>query len=101
MLAALSVALISFQIRDLGRTEEPINAVFWYAVFGSILMAVFLPFVAHGHDAGTWVLLLMIGVVCAFSQWLLTVSLRFGTVATVIIMDTTQLLWATLYGWLI
>ncbi len=101
LLAALSLALISFQIRDLGRTEEPISAVFWYAVFGSILMAAGLPFVAHAHDPGTWALLILIGVVCAFSQWLLTASLRYGTVASVTIMDTTQLLWATIYGWLI
>jgi len=101
LLAALSIALISFQIRDLGKSEEPISAVFWYALFGSVLMAAFLPFVATAHDAGTWALLILIGVVCAFSQWLLTASLRYGTVASVTIMDTTQLLWATIYGWLI
>ena len=101
LLAALSVAVISFQIRDLARTEESVCAVFWYAVFGTVLMAAFLPFVARAHDAGTWGLLILIGVVCAISQWLLTASLRHGTVASVTVMDMTQLLWATLYGWLI
>ncbi|MEP7351492.1 MAG: DMT family transporter [Sphingorhabdus sp.] len=101
LLAALSIALISFQIRDLGKTEEPICSVFWYAVFGSAFMAVTLPFVAHGHDPGTWALLLLLGVVGAIGQLLLTASLQYGAVASVMIVDTTQLLWAILYGRLV
>ena len=38
-------------------------------------------------------------VALAAAQLLLTTSLRFGSAATVIVMDYTALLWATLYGW--
>ena len=101
LLAAVFNAGISFQIRDLGRTEEPISVVFWFAVFGTLLMGPVLPFVYHSHDATTWALLLGIGVIGTLGQLLMTAALRFGAVASVIIMDYTQLLWATLYGGLI
>ena len=101
MMAALFNAGISFQIRDLGRTEEPICVVFWFAVFGTALMLPVLPFVMHPHDAATWALLLAIGVAGTLGQLLMTAALRYGAVASVIIMDYTQLLWATLYGRLV
>ena len=99
LLAALTSAVISFQIRHLGRTDNPVRAVFWYAFFGSLMTVGFLPFFAHRHDAGTWALLLAIGIVGALVQLLLAASLRHGAVASVIVMDSTLLLWATLYGW--
>jgi drug/metabolite transporter (DMT)-like permease len=37
----------------------------------------------------------------ALGQLLLTAALRFGTVASVIVMDYSGLFWATLYGWLL
>lgn len=98
LLSGLTTGVVSFQIRDLATTEQPINAVFWYAALGSLAMAVFLPFVAHRHDAGTWALLLLLGLVGLCGQLLLVAALRFGPVSSVIIMDTTQLLWAALYG---
>ena len=99
LLAALTSAVISFQIRHLGRTDNPVRAAFWYAFFGSLMAVGFLPFFAHGHDAGTWALLLAIGIVGALVQLLLAASLRHGAVASVIVVDSTLLLWATLYGW--
>ncbi|MDE2403319.1 MAG: DMT family transporter [Sphingomonadales bacterium] len=101
LLAALFNAVISFQIRDLSRTEEPIRVVFWFAAFGTAIAGVMLPFVFHAHDGATWAILLAIGVIGTLAQLLMTAALRFGAVASVIVMDYTQLLWATLYGRLI
>ena len=101
LLAALTSAVTSFQIRHLGRSDDPLRAVFWYAVFGSLLTAGFLPFFAHGHDAGTWALLLAIGLVGALVQLTLALSLRHGALASVVVVDSTQLLWATCYGWVV
>ena len=101
LLAALFNAGISFQIRDLGRTEEPIRVVFWFAVFGAAFMLPLLPFVFHPHDGATWALLLGIGITGTLGQLLMTAALRYGAVASVIVMDYTQLLWATAYGRLI
>jgi len=99
LLAAMTSAVTSFQMRHLGRTDDPVQMVFWYALFGSSLTAGFLPLFAHGHDAATWALLLAIGIVGALVQFTLAASLRHGSVASVIVVDSTQLLWATAYGW--
>lgn len=99
LLAAMTSAVTSFQMRHIGRTDEPVRSVFWYAVFGSGLTVGFLPFFAQGHDAATWALLLAMGIVGALVQLTLAASLRHGSVASVIVVDSTQLLWATAYGW--
>lgn len=98
--AGFMVALISIQIRDLGRTEESISIVFWFAAISSPLLALGLPFVMTPHTPWQWFLLLACGILGCIGQLLLTAALRFGQVATVIVMDYTALVWATLYGWL-
>lgn len=99
--AGFMVALISIQIRDLGRTEESISIVFWFAAISSPLLALGLPFVMTPHTPWQWFLLASCGVLGCVGQLLLTAALRFGQVATVIVMDYTALVWATLYGWLV
>jgi drug/metabolite transporter (DMT)-like permease len=96
--AALFNAGISFQIRDLARTESPISVVFYFAVFGGMLMAAFMPFYMTPHDATTWLILLGIGITGTVGQILMTSALRYGSVASVIIMDYSALIWATIYG---
>jgi len=98
---AFMIALISIQIADLNRTEMPLTIVFYFALFSAPLTALALPFVATAHDAQGWLLLLGIGLAGALGQLLLTAALRFGTVASVIVMDYSGLFWATLYGWLL
>jgi drug/metabolite transporter (DMT)-like permease len=98
---AFMVALISIQIADLNRTDQPLTIVFYFALFSTPLTAIALPFVATAHDAQGWLLLLGIGLAGAAGQLLLTAALRFGKVASVIVMDYSALFWATLYGWLL
>ncbi len=98
---AFMIALISIQIADLNRTDKPLTIVFYFACVTTPLTAVALPFVMTAHDSGGWLLLLGIGLSGALGQLLLTAALRFGTVASVIVMDYSGLFWATLYGWLL
>lgn len=99
--AGLMVAIISFQIRDLSRTEAPIACVFWFAFFGSLIAAAVLPFYAVPHGIREWLLLIAIGITGTLAQFLITSALRFGPVATVVVMDYSTLMWATVYGWAI
>ncbi len=99
--AGVMVALISIQVRDLTRTDEPLSIVFWFAALSSPFLAALLPFVAGAHDARQWALLGALGVLGCAGQLLLTAALRFGQVASVIVMDYTALGWATLYGFTI
>jgi drug/metabolite transporter (DMT)-like permease len=99
--AGLVVAVVSFQIRDLSRTEPPVTCVFWFAFYGALFAGTLMPFYATGHSAGQWLLLIGIGLAGTCAQLLITLALRYAAVATVIVMDYTALAWSTLYGWLI
>jgi len=99
--AGFMVALISIQVRDLGRTDESISIVFWFAALSTPVLALGLPFVMTPHTPWQWFLLLGGGVLGCAGQLLLTASLRYGQVSSVIVMDYTALVWATLYGWLL
>ena len=101
LVAAFLVALISFQIQDLNKTENPWSIVFWFTALSTPLMALALPFVIGSHDRETWTIILAMALCGALAQILLTTSLRFGSAAVIIVMDYTSLLWATLYGALV
>ncbi len=99
--AGFMIALINIQLRDLARTDEPLSIVFWFAALSTPFLALTLPFVMTQHSPQQWALLMAIGVVGGAGQLLLTASLRFGQVASVIVMDYSALIWATLFGWLV
>lgn len=98
---AFMVALISIQIADLNRTDKPLTIVFYFAVFSMLITLPAQPFVMQSHDAAGWLLLAGIGLAGAAGQLLLTAALRYGTVASVIVMDYSALFWAALYGTLL
>jgi len=99
--AGFMVALISIQVRDLGRTDEALSIVFWFAALSAPILLVALPFSYTQHSGWQWFLLIAGGVLGCLGQLLLTASLRYGQVASVVVMDYSALVWATLYGWLI
>lgn len=99
--AGFMVALISIQVRDLSRTEESLSIVFWFAAISTPLLLLALPFFYTPHSAWQWFLLLSGGLLGLVGQLLLTAALRYGQVASVVVMDYSSLVWATLYGWLL
>lgn len=99
LIAAFLVALISFQIQDLNKTESPWSIVFWFSGLTTPLAALALPFVFTPHDPETWAIIIAMALCGALAQMLLTASLRFGSAAVILLMDYTALLWATWYGY--
>jgi drug/metabolite transporter (DMT)-like permease len=99
--AGMMVAIISYQVRDLGRTEAPVATVFYFALFGSLIIAPFQPFVMTAHSPPQWAILITLGLAGTFGQLLITAALRHGQVASVIVMDYSSLIWALLFGWAI
>ena len=97
--AGFMVALISIQVRDLGRTDESLSIVFWFAALSAPLLLAAMPFFYTQHSGWQWFLLILGGVLGCIGQLLLTASLRYGQVASVVVMDYTALVWATLWGW--
>ncbi|QZH75089.1 MAG: DMT family transporter [Erythrobacter sp.] len=98
---AFMIALISIQIRDLGRTEKPMVIVFWFAVVSSLVSLPVQFFVFQPHSTNEWLLLLGIGLSGTFGQVFITLALRYGQVSSVIVMDYSNIIWATLLGWLV
>ncbi|MEO1967592.1 MAG: DMT family transporter [Sphingomonadaceae bacterium] len=101
LIAALMVAIVSFQIQDLNRTEHPFAIITWFTATTAPALALALPFVATRHDQATWLIIIGMAAAGATAQMLITTSLRFGSAATIIVMDYTALIWATIYGWLV
>lgn len=100
--AAFMVAVISIQLRDLGRTEEPVSIVFWFSTFCVPPMGLFMLHTGlPHHDPAGWAMLAGIGATGLAAQLLMTAALRYGSVASVIVMDYSQFGWATLWGWLV
>lgn len=99
--AALVIVVVSYQVKDLARTDDPIACVFYLSLFTSAILVFVLPFVITRHTPFEWGLLLASGLCGLIAQFLVTVSLKYGAVGSVLIMDYTSLIWATLYGWLI
>jgi drug/metabolite transporter (DMT)-like permease len=99
--AAFAVALVSIQIRDLGRTEQPLTVVFYFSAMSLPALAPFLVFTGIDHDPVGWLILGGIGLSGLFAQVLMTAALRIGVVSSVIVMDYSQFGWATLWGWLV
>ncbi|WP_231638926.1 DMT family transporter [Aurantiacibacter marinus] len=98
---AFMIALISIQIRDLSRTDRPTTIVFWFSMATVLLTLPIMPFVHEPLSSHQWLLLLGIGLAGTWGQVLITMALRFGEVSSVIVMDYSSLIWATLLGWLI
>lgn len=99
--AAFMVALISIQVRDLGRTEQPLTVVFWFSTLSVPVLAIPAWWMATPHDTATWALLAAVGLTGTLGQFGLTAALRLGNVSSVIVMDYSSIFWATLWGWLV
>lgn len=99
--SALMIAIISIQLRDMGRTEAAATTVFWFSLLSAIPLGLALPLSYTAHNAHQWGLLFAIGTCGGIGQIALSGSLRHAPVSTVVGMDYIALLWSTLYGWLI
>jgi drug/metabolite transporter (DMT)-like permease len=98
---AVVVSFVSLQIRDLTKTEGSATIVFYFSLLCALPAGLTLPFVYTPHDHLAWLMLFALGTIGGVAQIFLTQSLRFAPVSTVIAMDYSSLIWATLLGWLV
>ena len=99
LMAAFMVAIISLQLRELGKTETAPTTVFWFSLLSLPVLGAVYIFFAQPHDAKAWVLLAGIGIIGGLGQMALTAALRWAPVSVVVPMDYSSLIWATLYGY--
>lgn len=99
--SALAVALVAIQLRQIGKIDLPVTTVLWFSTLSMIPLGLIYPFFAHAHDTGTFVLLVAMGVVGGLGQIAFTTALRYAPVSSVMPMDYSSLIWATLYGFML
>jgi drug/metabolite transporter (DMT)-like permease len=98
---AVFTALVSIQLRQLGRTEGAGTIVFWFSLLSLAPLGLAFPFFVQPHPGWVWGIMIAAGLVGGIGQLALTGALRFAPVSAVLPMDYSSLIWATLYGWLV
>ena len=98
---ALLTGFTVIQVRRLTRTETPGAIVFWFSLTSIVPLGLTLMLVGKSHDAETWTIIAGLSLAGAIGQILLTASLRYASVATIMTIDYSSLLWTALLGWLV
>ncbi len=101
IVGALITALVTIQLRNLGKTEAAPTIVFWFTLTSMAPLGLLMFWFAQAHDIIGWALIGGISITGALAQWALTESLRIAPIAVVLPMDYTSLIWATGFGWLV
>ncbi len=101
LVAAVGTAGAMTAIREIGRTEPGPTIVFYFTAAGAVLGLASLPFGWVIPDRATLALLVAAGLVGGVGQLFLTEALRRAPVAVVAPFDYTQLVWASLLGFLV
>jgi drug/metabolite transporter (DMT)-like permease len=111
--ASLMIAIISIQLRDMGRTEAPATTVFYFSLLSTLVLGAlhFIPppvaaramlaWAPGSYDSYQWLLIAGLGLFGGLGQIALTATLKFAPISTVVGMDYTSLIWSTAYGMLI
>jgi drug/metabolite transporter (DMT)-like permease len=98
---ALGAAGAMIAIREIGRTEPGPTIVFYFTLAGMLVGLASLPFGWVAPQPFTLAVLVVMGLLGGVGQLLLTQALKVAPVAAVAPFDYTQLLWASIFGFLI
>lgn len=95
---ALMTACVIIQLRRMAQTEPAGAIVFWFSLTSLLPLGIAVALFGKSHDAETWAILAGLSLSGAVAQILLTASLRHTSVAAIMTMDYSALLWSTLMG---
>lgn len=98
---ALVTATVAVVLRDLGKKESAPIIVFWFTLLSLPPLGLMMIWFGQMHDPVMWLLFIGLGLTGGAAQLLMTSALRWGPVSIVIPMDYSQMIWATLAGWLL
>jgi drug/metabolite transporter (DMT)-like permease len=99
--AALGSALAMVQIRQISVTEKGATIVFYFTLAGTILGLSVSVFDWVTPDPATLAVLIFSGLIGGVGQLFLTEAIRVAPVGVVAPFDYTQLIWATILGYLV
>ena len=99
--SALTWAFAMIITRMMSRTESPLTTLAYSAMIGFAIVSVMVPFV---WQPLTWQFLLMglfIGVSSTVGHWLLVTAFRYADASLLAPFSYLQLLWASVFGYLL
>lgn len=99
--SSLFIAIVAIQLRQIGKVDLPVTTVFWFSTLSMIPLSVVYPFFAQPHDAITWAVLVAMGLFGGLGQIAFTAAFKYAPVSSVVPMDYSALIWATIYGFVL
>ncbi len=87
--------------RKMAATERSATTLFWSAGVGFVVLTVLLPFVFVPPSVPHLLLALVVGVASSAGQWLTVLAHRLAPASVLAPFSYSQLIWATLGGWLV
>jgi drug/metabolite transporter (DMT)-like permease len=99
--AALGTAIVVITLRQIGTTESAAAIVFWFTIAGVVVTALPMPFFVQQHLPHVWIAVVLGGVLGGIGQIMLTAAVRYAPVSVLAPFDYLQLVWATLWGFVL
>lgn len=93
--AALAHALIYIMLRGL-KSESPVTVTFYFVLWGIIVPAIFLPFIAKIPESSDIWIFIVVGLSGALAQVLLATGYKYGQASLVTPFAYSALIWTVL-----
>ncbi|HMT42745.1 DMT family transporter [Sphingorhabdus sp.] len=96
---ALMTACVIIQLRRMAQSEPAGAIVFWFSLTSLLPLGIAVLIFGKNHDIFSWSIIAGLSLSGAIAQILLTASLRHASVAAIMTMDYSALLWSALMGY--
>jgi len=101
VLVALCYALYQVVTRFLARTDDSLTTLFYSSVLGTVGISCIVPFVWKSPDLWGWLFMIACGGLGGLSHFLLIMALERAPASMLQPITYTQLLWATIIGYVV
>lgn len=98
---AMLTACVAIQLRRMSKEESTGAIVFWFSLCSLAPLGIAMLFFSRSHDGQTWLIITGLAAAGATAQILLTSAMRHATVAAILTMDYSGLIWSILFGFLL
>ncbi|MEP7348757.1 MAG: DMT family transporter [Sphingorhabdus sp.] len=98
---ALLTACVAIQLRRMSKEESTGAIVFWFSLCSLPPLGIAMLFFGRSHDGATWLVIAGLAAAGAIAQILLTAAMRHASVAAILTMDYSGLIWSILFGYLL
>ena len=99
--SALSYGLYQIATRHVGQVDPPMTTLFYSVSVGVPLTTLIMPFIWVAPDLKAWLLMAGLGLIGGVSHFTLIKAFAAAPVAVVAPFNYTNLIWATLFGFLL